>query len=45
MTESSRKKVHAMVSRLIKAAIVAAVLAAVITSLPEIKRYLEMRAM
>jgi hypothetical protein len=34
-----------MMSRLIKAAIVAAILTAVIQSLPDIKRYLEMRAM
>ena len=34
-----------MVGRLIKAAVVAAVLAAVIQSLPDIKRYLELRQM
>lgn len=34
-----------MVTRLIKAAVLAAVLAAVITSLPDIKRYLEIREM
>jgi hypothetical protein len=34
-----------MVSRLVKAAVVAAVLALVIESLPDIKRYLEMRDM
>jgi hypothetical protein len=34
-----------MVTRLIKAAIVAAILAAVIKSLPDIKRYLELREM
>jgi hypothetical protein len=34
-----------MVSRLIKAAIIAAVLAMVIDSLPDIKRYLELREM
>jgi hypothetical protein len=34
-----------MVSRLIKAAVVAAVLALVIDSLPDIKRYLEIRDM
>jgi hypothetical protein len=34
-----------MVSRLIKAAIVAAIVAAVIHSLPDIKRYLEIREM
>jgi uncharacterized protein DUF6893 len=32
-----------MVSRLIKAAVIAAVLALVIDSLPDIKRYLEIR--
>ena len=34
-----------MVTRLIKAVIVAAILAAVIQSLPDIKRYLELREM
>jgi hypothetical protein len=34
-----------MVMRLIKAAVLAAVLAAIITSLPDIKRYLEIREM
>jgi hypothetical protein len=34
-----------MLVRLIKAAVVAAVLAAIITSLPDIKRYLEIREM
>jgi len=34
-----------MVARLIKAAIVAAILVAVIKSLPDIKRYLELREM
>jgi len=34
-----------MLSRLVKAAVVAAVLALVIDSLPEIKRYLEIREM
>jgi hypothetical protein len=34
-----------MLSRLIKAVIVAAVLAMVIESLPDIKRYLELREM
>ena len=34
-----------MVMRLIKAAAIAAVLAAIITSLPDIKRYLEIREM
>jgi hypothetical protein len=34
-----------MVSRLIKAAVVAAVLALIIESLPDIKRYLEIRDM
>ena len=34
-----------MVSRIIKAAVVAAVLVAVIESLPDIKRYLELREM
>jgi hypothetical protein len=34
-----------MLSRLIKAALLAAVLAVVVQSLPDIKRYLELRAM
>jgi hypothetical protein len=34
-----------MVMRLVKAAVLAAVLAAIITSLPDIKRYLEIREM
>jgi hypothetical protein len=34
-----------MISRIIKAAIVATVLAIVIQSLPDIKRYLELREM
>jgi len=34
-----------MLSRLIKAAVVAAILAMVIESLPDIKRYLEIREM
>lgn len=34
-----------MISRLIKAVVLAAVLAAVVQSLPDLKRYLELRAM
>jgi hypothetical protein len=34
-----------MISRLIKAVVVAAVLAAIVQSLPDIKRYLELREM
>jgi hypothetical protein len=34
-----------MISRLIKAVVVAAVLALIIQSLPDIKRYLELREM
>jgi hypothetical protein len=34
-----------MITRLIKAAIIAAILAAIIQSLPDIKRYLEIREM
>jgi Family of unknown function (DUF6893) len=34
-----------MISRLIKAAVVATVLAVIIQSLPDIKRYLELREM
>jgi hypothetical protein len=40
-----RKEVLRMLSRLIKAAIIAAVLALVVDSLPDIKRYLEIREM
>ena len=41
----SRKEVLGMLTRLIKAAVIAAVLALVIDSLPDIKRYLEIRDM
>jgi len=34
-----------MISRLIKAAVIAAVLAMIVQSLPDIKRYLEIREM
>jgi hypothetical protein len=34
-----------MISRLIKAAVLAVVLAAIVQSLPDIKRYLEIREM
>jgi hypothetical protein len=34
-----------MITRLIKAAVVAVVLAAIVQSLPDIKRYLELREM
>jgi hypothetical protein len=34
-----------MISRLIKAVVLAAVLAAIVQSLPDIKRYLELREM
>lgn len=34
-----------MISRLIKAALLAAILAAVVQSLPDLKRYLEIRKM
>jgi hypothetical protein len=34
-----------MISRLIKAAVIAVVLAAIIQSLPDVKRYLELREM
>jgi hypothetical protein len=34
-----------MISRLIKAVVLAAVLAAIVQSLPDVKRYLELRAM
>ena len=44
-TEPSGKEVLGMLSRLVKAAIIAGVLALVIDSLPDIKRYLEIRDM
>jgi hypothetical protein len=34
-----------MITKLIKAAIIAAILAAIVQSLPDIKRYLEIREM
>lgn len=34
-----------MISRLIKAVLIAAVLAAIVQSLPDVKRYLELREM
>ena len=40
-----RKEVLRMLSRLIKAVVIAAVLALVVDSLPDIKRYLEIREM
>ena len=45
MTDSYGKEVREMLSRLIKAAVIAVVLAMVIDSLPDIKRYLEIREM
>jgi hypothetical protein len=42
---SGKKRRQTMVSRLIKAAVIAAILAVVIESLPDIKRYLELREM
>jgi len=36
---------EAMIGKLIKAALIAAVLAAIVQSLPDIKRYLELRDM
>jgi hypothetical protein len=36
---------HNMLTRLIKAVVIAAVLAMVVESLPDIKRYLELREM
>jgi hypothetical protein len=44
LTKSSGKE-RTMLSNLIKAVVVAAVIAAVIESLPDIKRYLEIREM
>jgi hypothetical protein len=43
--EPLRKEVLRMLSRLIKAVVIAAVLALVVDSLPDIKRYLEIREM
>jgi hypothetical protein len=45
MTNLTGKEVTEMLGRLIKAALIAAVLALVIDSLPDIKRYLELREM
>jgi hypothetical protein len=45
LNKSSGKKGQTMVSKLIKAAVIAAILAVVIESLPDIKRYLELREM
>jgi hypothetical protein len=45
VTDSHGKEVREMLSRLIKAAVIAVVLAMVIDSLPDIKRYLEIREM
>ena len=39
------REVLGMLSRLVKAAVIAAVMALVIESLPDIKRYLELREM
>ena len=44
-SRTHRQRRTTMVGRLIKAVVVAAVLAAVIQSLPDIKRYLELREM
>jgi hypothetical protein len=43
--DPSGKEVLGMLSRLVKAAVIAGVLALVIDSLPDIKRYLEIRDM
>jgi hypothetical protein len=40
-----RREVRGMLSRLIKAVAIAAVLALVIDSLPDVRRYLELREM
>jgi len=45
ITDPSGKEVLGMLSRLVKAAVIAGVLALVIDSLPDIKRYLEIRDM
>jgi hypothetical protein len=45
VTNLAGKEVRGMLSRLIKAAVIAAVLVMVIDSLPDIKRYLELREM
>ncbi len=45
MADSHGKEVREMLSRLIKAVVIAAVIAMVIDSLPDIKRYLEIREM
>jgi hypothetical protein len=45
VTSKPREEVLGMLSRLIKAVVIAAVLAFVIESLPDVKRYLELREM
>jgi len=45
ITDPSGKEVLGMLSRLVKAAVIAGILALVIDSLPDIKRYLEIRDM
>jgi hypothetical protein len=45
VTNLAGKEVRGMLSRLIKAVVIAAVLAMIIESLPDIKRYLELREM
>ena len=45
MADPSGKEVLGMLSRLVTAAVIAGVLALVIDSLPDIKRYLEIRDM
>ena len=44
-TQALSRGGNEMISRLIKAALVAVVLAAIIQSLPDVKRYLELREM
>ena len=45
VADPSGKEVLGMLSRLVRAAVIAGILALVIDSLPEIKRYLEIRDM
>ena len=45
ITDPSGKEVLGMLSRLVKAAVIAGILGLVIDSLPDIKRYLEIRDM
>jgi hypothetical protein len=44
-TEQREKEIDEMIGKLVKAVVIAAVIAVVIDSIPDIKRYLEIRKM